>query len=176
MREIEIKARVRDEKSLRAQLISKGVKLSESIKQHDQVFGLPGAIGGSHGNWLRIRTENNKKYIFTLKRSVTGQLDSIEHETEVADVVEMANIINELGYVPYSDITKIRQKAKIGDIEICLDKVEKLGVFVELEKLCEHDADIAKITAELWQFLHSFGINKTDEVLEGYDVMIKNLL
>lgn len=175
MREIEIKARVRDEQALRDALGVRGVKLSEPIKQHDQVFGLPGAVGGSHSNWLRIRTENDNKHLFNLKRSVTGQLDSIEHETEVADAAEMENIIKELGYVPFSDITKTRQKAKIGDIEICLDSVDGLGVFIEAERLCEHDTDAVQVTSELWKLFTELGVSKIDEVLEGYDVMVKKL-
>lgn len=175
MREIEIKARVSDEKALRKKLTQMGIRLSDPIKQCDKVFGVPGAIAGAKSNWLRIRTQNDKTYIFNLKRSISGQLDSIEHETEITNAIEMENIIFELGFEPYSDITKTRQTAKLGEVEICLDIVEGLGVFVELEKLCEHNEDPEKIKAELWKIFESFGINRSDEVTEGYDVMLKNL-
>jgi adenylate cyclase class IV len=116
MREIEIKARVRDEAGLLATLADKGIVLQPPVKQRDQVFGLPGISGADNQhNWLRIRTENDTKHIFTLKRSVVGQLDSIEHETVVEDAAEALDIIKELGFVPYSDLTKTRQKDKFGD-------------------------------------------------------------
>ncbi len=70
-----------------------GVILSDPVTQRDQVFGIEGANGGDGQSrpWLRIRTETKGdtiKQIFTLKKSVTSQLDSIEHETEIADEKE----------------------------------------------------------------------------------------
>ena len=82
MREIEIKVRLRDKEGLLAVLAGKGVALGEPVHQRDQVFGLPGEVGGD-GNtvpWLRVCTETRgqgenetkKRTLFTLKRSVTG--------------------------------------------------------------------------------------------------------
>ena len=51
MREIEIKVRLQDEEGLLAALAGKGVALGEPVHQRDQVFGLPGEVGGGrqHG-------------------------------------------------------------------------------------------------------------------------------
>ena len=172
MREIEIKARVRDESALRHALEQAGVKLGKKLKQHDVVFGEPGAEDNEFGaNWLRIRTENDKKVYFTLKRSVVGHLDSIEHETIVQDAKELEAIIKLMGYELYSDLTKIRQKAKHGEFEICLDKVPSLGTFIEVEKIMHHDADHETVVDELWDFLQKLGVSKNDEQHEGYDVL-----
>ncbi|MDQ3123801.1 MAG: class IV adenylate cyclase [bacterium] len=176
MREIEIKARVADKTSLLATLKAQAIILTEPVTQRDQVFGLPGAGGGSLGPWLRIRTETNngqKRQIFTLKKSVTNQMDSIEHETEVANEVELAKIIEHIGYTPYSDSTKTRQKARRRDIEICIDAVESLGDFIEAEKLTTEDADYEKVAEELWALLINFGIRRDDQVNDGYDVLIR---
>jgi len=176
MREIEIKARVRDEASLLAALNTKGIVLQAPLQQRDQVFGLPNVPGSDENhNWLRIRTENDSKHIFTLKRSVTGQLDSIEHETTVEDPAETRAIIDELGFMPYSDLTKVRQKAKYGDLEICFDKIAELGTFIEVEKMMDLEADNETVTNELWKFFNSLGIDKKDEEFDGYDVMMEKL-
>ena len=172
MREIEIKARVTDIEALRSTLISKGIKLSSPIKQHDRVYGEPNKQDNElNANWLRIRTENDTKHLFTLKKSVVGHLDSTEHETEVIDAVELENIIRELHYEPYSDLTKTRQKGHCGKIEICLDEVPGLGIFIEAELLMDSTANHDDTVAELWKLLESFGIDKKDEVHEGYDVL-----
>lgn len=179
MREIEIKARVENKEALLKILEGKGIVLSSPITQRDQVFGLPGVDGGDDTNgapWLRIRTETNDgrtSQIFTLKKSVTNQMDSIEHETEVHDPVELAAIIGHLGFTPYSDLTKTRQKAKLGEIELCIDTVEGLGDFIEAEKLTKDDADYEKVAEELWQVLDDFGIAKTQHVTDGYDVLMR---
>ncbi len=179
MREIEIKARVADKSALQTLLSEKEIDLSQPVTQRDQVFGLPGVDGGDDTNsvpWLRIRTEtkNGKvSQIFTLKKSVTNQMDSIEHETEIHDPVELAAIIGHLGFTPYSDLTKIRQKAKVGQIELCIDSVEGLGDFIEAEKLTEESVEYDTVAAELWEILGSFGIEKSAHVTDGYDVLMR---
>ena len=180
MREIEIKARVANLDEIVKKLEVSGYAVSAPVKQRDQVFGLPNVDGGenNHAPWLRIRTEvkgENEIYLFTLKKSVTSQLDSIEHETEITDPNELEQIILHSGFEPYSDITKTRRKAKIGAIELCLDVVDKLGDFIEAEKLTSDDADYRAVMVELWQLFDAYGIARSDEVTDGYDVMIKKL-
>lgn len=177
MREIEIKARVRDKEGLLARLANSGVKLSEPVTHHDRVFGPRGVDGNDGANtasWLRIRTEtkgNDVKHIFTLKKSVTNQMDSIEHETEVADDTELAKIIEYIDFVPFSDLTKTRQKARVGTIEVCVDTVEGLGDFIEAEILTDNSADYDSVAAELWAFLEGLGVTRENHVEEGYDVL-----
>lgn len=172
MREIEIKVQLTDKAVTVEQLTKLGVELSKPVKQRDVVYGMPGAEEGSpSANWLRIRTENDTKHIFTLKRSVVGHLDSIEHETVIDDPKELAAIITELGFELYSDLTKIRAKGKLGDVELCLDEVPSLGVFLEAEKIMQNDADHDQVVAELWGLFAKLGIEKSQEIHEGYDVL-----
>lgn len=179
MREIEIKARIKDKNTLFDVFQKQSVTLSDPIKQRDQVFGMPGVDGGddaNHAAWLRIRTEEKDgktTHIFTLKKSVTNQLDSIEHETDIADSTELAKIIGHLGFTPYSDLTKTRQKGRQGDIEICIDTIDELGDFIEAEKLTDESADYEVVTAELWQLLEGFGVDRSDRVTDGYDVLMR---
>lgn len=175
-REIEIKCRLRD-KAATLQAIEKlSVRLSEPKKQHDVVYAWPGVKDNAPGSiWLRIRTENDTKTIFTLKKQNIGSLDSIEHETEVADVKELGLIIQNLGYELYSDLTKIRQKGRYGNIEICVDEVPGLGSFIEAEMLMDEDADHDVVVAELWSFFEKIGLDRKDEEHEGYDVLERRL-
>lgn len=178
MREIEIKARIANKQSLLDTLKSQGVAVSDPVTHHDRVFGLidvDGDDGDNQSPWLRIRTETKlgvAKHVFTLKKSVTNQMDSIEHETEVMDEDELEKIIGHIGFTPYSDLTKTRQKAHFGDIELCIDTVDGLGDFVEAEKLTEEDVDYESVIAELWAVLEGIGVSKADHVNEGYDVLM----
>lgn len=170
MREIEIKARVTDKETLLAAIAQQRVQLGAPLKQHDIVFGPPGFAPGS--NWLRIRIENDETVYCTLKKSVNGSLDNLELEVTVSDAAEMERIIRQLGYELFSDITKIRQKTKVGDIEVCVDEVEGLGAFIEAELLMPDDANHDAAVGRLWQLLTSFGITPDSEVHEGYDVLV----
>lgn len=179
MREIEVKARVQDMGSLRAVLLQKGMTLSDPVRQHDIVWGRPGITGDNTEPWLRLRSETKggeTRHIFTLKRSVTSQLDNIEHETEVKDPNELAQIVEQLDFVRYTDITKTRQKVVVGDVELCLDSVDDLGDFIEAEKLTDDDADQQGVMQSLWELLESFGVHRADEVLDGYDTLMARKL
>jgi adenylate cyclase class 2 len=103
-------------------------------------------------------------------------MDSIEHETEVSDDVELASIIEHMNFVPYSDLTKTRRKAKIGEIEVCVDHLEGLGDFIELEKLTDEVVDYDVVIAELWTIFESLGVTKADEITDGYDVLMNKHL
>jgi adenylate cyclase class 2 len=174
MREIEIKAKVTSKDGLLATLQAKGIELGEPKKQHDVVYAEPNAVEDpSAHNWLRIRTEDDKMVIFTLKRSINGQLDNIEHEVRVDNSDEMDSIIKHLGYEHFSDLTKIRRKTMVGDIEICLDEVPELGIYIEAEKLCAEEVDGDKVVNELWQLLESLGVHRSDEETHGYDVLMR---
>lgn len=181
MREIEIKATISSVQSIIDILTTQGVSVTPPVTQHDRVYGEIGMDGAAENTspWLRIRTETKNdvtKHIFTLKRSVTNQMDSIEHETEVTDLAELERIIAHLSFELYSDLTKTRQKAKIGDIEICLDTIEGLGVFIEAEKLTADDADYDSVLRELWVVFESLGIDHDDEIVDGYDVLMNKKL
>lgn len=172
MREIEIKASIKDKANVLKALKRKNVAMSAPVKQHDVVYSIEGTKDNAPNSvWLRIRTEDDRTTIFTLKKQHRGGLDSIEHETEVADAKELQEIIRNLGFVLYSDLTKTRQKGKFGQTEICLDEVEGLGTFLEAERLADVDADGDKVEAELWTILESLGISREEEILEGYDVL-----
>lgn len=176
MREIEVKAHVGDKTALMQALRAHDVTLSQPVKQHDVVFSRPGAKNNDpEENWLRIRTENDQRHIFTLKRSVTGDLDSIEHEIEVSNEKELQAIIGYLGYELFSDLTKFRQKGRVNDVEICLDDLPELGVFIEAERLCSDDIDGQAVQVELWELLESFGILRNDEETRGYDILHRRM-
>jgi adenylate cyclase class 2 len=181
MREIEIKAKINSVQSIIDIFSKNGVSVTPPVTQHDRIYGQIGVDGASENTapWLRIRTETKNgetKHIFTLKKSITNQMDSIEHETEVADAAELESIIDLLSFELYSDLTKTRQKANIGEIEICLDTVENLGTFIEAEKLTAEDVDYEAVISELWIIFESLGISRDDEITDGYDVLMNKKL
>ena len=87
----------------------------------------------------------------------------------------MIAIVKELGFVPFSDVSKTRQTGKLNDVEVCIDSVEGLGNFMELERLADENADPAAITDDLWRIMAELGISRQDEVTDGYDILMKKL-
>lgn len=172
-KEIEVKARVSNLAELTKKLEGLGVTLSEPIIQHDETF-----TDENHGDYkefvsgrniLRIR-ENDGKFIFTLKQSLSNELDSIEKETEITNPKEFRDALILMGYKPAVEIHKVRRKAKYRDYEICLDEVKELGSFIEVEKMTDEDTE--KVQDELFAFLESLGVSKENRETHGYDTLL----
>lgn len=171
MKEIEVKARVTDFANLLKRLEILGCVLSPVTQQTDRIFlSEHGSIPAKRGeNVLRIR-EQDGTYLFTLKQPQTNQLDCIEEEMEITDLEALIRIIKTLKFRESVGVKKKRRTTKYKDYTICLDEVEGLGSFIEVEKFSDEDA--ASVQKELFTFLETFGITKADQELNGYDVIL----
>jgi adenylate cyclase class 2 len=175
--EVEIKVKVQSLDDLHSKLVKLGFVFDEPVVQKDVIFinildGWPEFNPNRIA--LRIREENNK-ILFTFKRSVANELDKIERETEIGDASKMRDIILFLGFTEISKVNKKRITAEKNDISICLDEVENLGSFIEIEKLTDGKAS-EKVQQELMDFLNSLGIESSERITQGYDTMMASLI
>lgn len=170
--EIEVKAKVRDFEILKNKLKEIGCVLSLPIIQDDCIYNKKGLniYKGYDGSpILRIR-EQSGKIIFTLKKNRSNELDCIEKEVEVNDRNILNDIIELLDYEKTVEVHKKRIKTNYKDYEICLDEVDGLGSYIEVEKMSDEDGE--KIQNELFDFLQTLGVSKEDRVLKGYDTLM----
>lgn len=179
MHEIEVKFRIKNLQDLEQKLGDRGCILSDPIKQHDTVYSKAGDTSVWEGMKegyivIRIRREN-KGAIFTLKQQRTNELDNIEYETKIDDPEALHQSLLLLGFKPEVEVKKIRRKGKLGEDEICLDEVEELGGFVELERLTNDSADPKKVAEELYKKLELLGVSRNDEEKRGYDTQLFQL-
>jgi len=178
MREIEVKAKLGDEEKVTSELKKLGAVFSEPIKQIDTVYTK--IIGDveeylKNDHFVRIRERSDGRFIFTVKvpKAARENLAKTEHETEVKDAKELEQCLFLMGYKTSNKVTKIRRSCKIKDYEICLDEVEELGTFVEIEKMVK-DEEISDqdVLNELKNFLFSLGVERESEVRKGYDILM----
>ena len=86
----------------------------------------------------------------------------------------MAKILQLLGYKEVIKVSKRRVKTHFKEYSICLDEVENLGSFIELESLAS-DEDDAAHQERMFDLLIEWGVNPSDRVTIGYDTMIYRL-
>ncbi|MDD5726354.1 MAG: class IV adenylate cyclase [Patescibacteria group bacterium] len=174
MHEIEVKVRLNDSQTIIDQLAAIDCHLSEPVTQKDRIFlkaGLDYVEARGKEIFLRIR-EQAEKSIFTLKKAKTNELDCLEKELVIDSADEMAEILELLGYNQIMVINKTRRKGKCAGYNLCLDEVEGLGSFLEVEVLADELAD--EVQARMLVWLKSFGISESDVVMQGYDTLIYN--
>jgi adenylate cyclase class 2 len=171
VREIEVKYRVEDMEALLAALKSRGIELSEPVFQDDQAYAPAGwqfddsKLGVS---FLRLRTVAGRHY-FTLKQPADSAQACLEYETQVTDRQAMHYAVMHMGYRPTVRIAKTRRVATLDDCSLCVDDVEGIGGFLELEHLVPDDADTHTVQAGLAAFVSSLGITaiRTDQTYDS---------
>lgn len=183
MREIEIKLKVNNLDLLEKDLAKAGCVFSEPISQHDVVYssktdaenGYDSLKNSKEGHVaIRIRYEKNTTKL-TLKQQRSNEMDNIEYETEVKDPKEIHGMLTVLGWKIEVEVKKTRKKGKLGKYEICLDKVERLGNFMEIEKMTDDNDDPENVRKELFEAAKPFGFAEEDEETRGYDTQIYQL-
>ena len=175
MREVEIKARLKDKNTVIKKLADMGCVFEPEVTQLDTVYVQNvGSLEDYHSNknYLRLRVKNNGKVLFTIKQPLKRNwLDKIEHETEISSKDEMEKAILLMGYQKAVVINKKRIITHCGGFEICIDDVEGLGAFIEIEKMTE-DGNTENIQSELYKFSDKLGILQDDRVVFGYDILM----
>ena len=171
MREIELKYRVDDLEALLVVLKSRGIELSEPVFQDDQAYAPAGWQFGDSKlgvSFLRLRTVQGRHY-FTLKQPAGNVQDCLEFETEVTDRQAMHHAALHMGYRPTVRIAKTRRTAALADCSLCIDEVEGVGEFLELERIAPDHADAQVIQADLAAFVSSLDIAtiRTDQTYDS---------
>lgn len=176
-REIEVKYRICDLAVLEAELHRRGVKLSPPVYQDDQAYAQDGWQYGMSKlgvAFARLRTQDSR-HLFTLKRPTDNEMACLEFETEVADRGQMHEAIQHMGFYPTVRIVKARRTARLGDLSLCLDDVEHIGAFLEIEKVIGPGQSGEAVQAELHAFASSLGV-ELERATDTYDSLIRAAL
>ncbi len=177
MREVEIKAVLRDRDGVLNKLQEMGCVFSETDTQDDTVFVEKlGTVDEYLTNtiFIRIRVCGNGDTIFTVKQHINRQRDPMgvptEHEVHVNSRDEMEKIVELFGFKEAVRLRKTRSHSAYKDWDICIDDVEDLGSFIEIEHLVHEGEDEKLIQSEMLDFLRALGIEENDLRAQRYDI------
>jgi adenylate cyclase class 2 len=177
VREVEVKYRVRDLGALLAALEMRGIELGEPFRQDDQAYAPDDWTYGDDRRgvpFARLRTVDGR-HVFTLKRPAENVLSCEEHETTVADRDQMHCAVVAMGFRPTVRIVKMRRTGTLGDMALCVDELDGLGVFLEVERMVPDSVPGEAVQAELSRFVASLGID-AEQTGQTYDVLVRGLL
>ncbi|MFG2051300.1 class IV adenylate cyclase [Micromonospora sp. NPDC048935] len=175
IREIEVKYRVDEPAALISSLRARGVDFSEPVRQDDQAYA---ALGWTYGQskigaaFARLRTENGR-HLFCVKKPLANELACQEHETEVLGRDEMHAAILAMGFYPTVRITKTRRTAHVGRMLLCLDEIDGLGAYFEIEAMVGGDRPAEEVQQELDRFAQSLNVSLKQST-ETYDSLIRS--
>lgn len=156
--EIEIKAYCRDLALVKQKLEALGAVFIKTQRESDRYFNHPARDFVETDEALRLRTIVNET-ILTYKGPKISEKSKarLEKEVVVRGDEETGEILSLLGFKESGRVVKKRDYYEINGITVCVDDVEDLGSFVELEK---KGCDIELIEKELFKLAMTLGLEK----------------
>jgi len=176
MIEIEVKLKITDLAVLEKMLLEQGYKLIETLRETDTYFD--GGINGikKSGQALRVRRTFNcvtgkeqSAITFKSEKIDTVSMARLELETAVENGEVTERILCALGFYPVQPIVvKIRKILRNGDICACLDDVQGLGTFLELEIMAESEEARPAALERIAGILNNIGYTMDDTTRMSY--------
>ncbi len=134
--EIEIKAWCDDRGDVIKRLESAGAKLEQARHEVDIYYNHPARDFAVTDEALRIRSVNGRCRLTYKGPKVSARSKArIEHETDAGDFDSLRNILLSLGFAESGIVEKNRLIYSTEGAEVCVDDVDGLGTFVEIEKI-----------------------------------------
>ena len=136
MIEVEIRAKIEDINLTRGKILSLDAKHIKTEKQTDKIFGRPDDLDENHkiieGHFsARVRQKADKILVEFKEIRRTGA--GLEFSSSVPRIEDGTYLLEKLGFKEAFTVSKTRELYKLGEFEICLDQVDKLGNYIEIE-------------------------------------------
>jgi len=158
--EIEAKAHADDLEALESQLKERGAEFLGEVDQTDLYFSHPARDFRWTDEALRVRWSDKRARV-TYKGPRLDKITKTRKELEV-DVLDpdmTIKILQSLSFAPVGRVIKRRRRYQLGQYKICLDDVEGLGKFVEVETAGENVEGLKEGALEL---LKTLGLDRTE--------------
>ncbi len=167
--EIEIRAKINNLDNIEQNIIKFGAKLIKEKGQVDKYFGeinLYKKIGYSF--LIRVRDEGDKK--FMTYKGAKSKKDGVweEYEFEIDDLKKYIEMFEAMGLEEVIVVKKYRKEYVLDSLTICLDVIDGLGNFIEIES--KNSSDINK--DKLKKFIHKLNIKENQILHKGYVTML----
>lgn len=148
--EIEVKYKVSDLSSIKKRLREMGAVFVRKVRQVDIYFRHPCKDLAVSDEALRIRLEEDKS-VLTYKGPRVPSKVKVREElsVNVSDAHKLISILSRMGFAEEVKIVKDREEYALGEIKLCLDTVEDLGNFVEIEFPFDNEEELTKLSRRL---------------------------
>jgi len=132
--EIEVKSRLGDRRALERKLRRMGARLHGDVVETDTYYNHPARDFAKTDEALRIRICKGKATL-TYKGPKLDQTSKSREEINVAseDGKGTGAMLEKLGFRKVASVRKKRRVFLLGRFEICVDRVDGLGDFFEIE-------------------------------------------
>ena len=179
MIEVEVKAKIDDFESLKRELRKiNAIKTSEEY-QKDIYFNSPIKDFAKTDEALRIREtliNDNTNIFITYKGPKIESTSKTREEIEIAidDICKISKLFENLGFKKGNIVIKNRKIYELNEYIICLDDVEGLGPYMEIEVDLEDGSDFQPALDGIYETFKKLGIVDGFERTSYLELLEKN--
>jgi adenylate cyclase class 2 len=132
--EIEVKSRLEDRRALEKRLRGMGAKLHDEASESDIYYNHPSRDFARTDEAVRIRLCKGRATL-TYKGPKLDRTSKSREEiiVEVGDAGAAGQVLERLGFRKVASVRKRRRVYELGKFEICVDRVDGLGDYFEIE-------------------------------------------
>lgn len=183
MIECEIKLKINNPESTIQKLLSIGFTKNECLTETDTYFDNKNGDIRSNDKALRIRETINhttgNKYCqinFKDKKLDNKSMSRHEYESEIDNAATISKILNCLSYYPVSPIVKKERTTLVAsNINACVDSVDGLGNYLELETIVNTEEEKEHELERISDILNKLGYNMSDTTTTSYLTALQNI-
>ena len=179
MFEVELKFPVESHDSIRQQITTMEVTKSSTSEHSDEYFNHVLLDFAAQDIALRIRSRDNRN-VLTYKGPNLDQRAKVREEIELdlnaEDKSKFRQMLLGMGFHSVASVLKKRDSISIvvdqQAIEICLDEVEGVGTFVELEQVVADKSEIESAKAHLESLASTLGITSQPTTVSYLEMLL----
>lgn len=182
MTEVEIKLPIQNTEEIISKLTAMGFRPESTILETDVYFDNHHEQIRKNGEALRIRQicnleSNETESVITFKGKKLDQVSMTrqELETGIFDAETSIQILEAIGFVPVlPKVVKKRKSYHWKEMTACVDSVQDLGDFLELEIVIEENASRDIALSKIETVLKTLGFQISDTIRTSYLSMLQN--
>lgn len=173
--EIEIKIPVKEPEEIMKHLLDRGFNRLSVVREDDMYYNSEYHDVRKRDEALRIRKTSNlstgesySQINFKGKKIDQISMSRSEYETGIEDPEQAHEILTALGFSAAAGVRKIRQYLKKAEMTVCLDQVDGLGNFLEMEVIVKNQDLRENCLQEMKNLLDDLGLSMENTVRTSY--------
>ena len=155
--EVEIKAYADDLTVVRDKLEAEGAEFISDQLEIDDYYGHPVRDFGKTDEALRLRTikilsecsPDRSEFTYKGPKIDDSSKTREEYTEPIGDPASMQKILEKLGFEHILEVRKQRTLYKLKGFTVCLDDIEGLGTFVEIEMIIDSKKDMVGVLEDM---------------------------
>lgn len=190
MVEVEVKLKIDSDELIEKKLLDAGFKKGQTLQETDYYYNGVDRDFKESGEALRLRlTESLDGSAVVADRpgepliqmTYKGpKLDNVsmsrvEHQVNIDDFETMQSILSSLGYRPVVPVIKLRRELYSEEMAACIDKVDGLGDYLELEIMVDNESQREEALNRITKVLSHLGYSISDTTTTSYLSMLEKI-